>query len=362
MVPTPRSTPLKNLLLAVGSTLVAFLAFEGAFRVHGHLENRGVLDETFDAGIAPPEEGPAELGHIIRPSPNRRIVYELEGGLDVTYSGARVVTDEEGFRSPSGARELERAGYRIVGIGDSFMFGLGVAGDEPYLAVLERRLRERHPELDARVLNMAVPGYNTVMEVAALEEKALAYRPHLVIVEFVGNDLRLPNFIRRKKPVLSLGRSFFVDFVKRRLERRGDLTVFQRLAEQGLEPGLGRDLDEVPAEYRDMVGWRAYVEAMGDLRRLSFEHGFEVLSITLQPPSPLQDKVMALSEELGFYALDVGAVFDRFLRQRGIEEYMGSPLARSTDDGHPTALGHRIAAGAIYRTLRAEYLLPAAPP
>lgn len=361
MVPTPRSTPLKNLALALLTTLAMFLALECAFRVRGYFENRGILDESFDTEIAPPVDGPAELGHMIRPSPNRRVIYELKPGLDVTYAGARVVTDGEGFRSPSGTRELEQAGYRIVGIGDSFMFGLGVEGDQPYLAVLERQLRERHPAIDARVLNMAVPGYNTVMEVATLEQKALRLRPHLVIIEFVGNDLSLPNFIRKKNAVLSLGRSFFADFVERRLDRQRDTTMLQRLADEGLEPGLGRELEDVPREYRDMVGWRAYVEAMEKLRRLAIDNGFEVLSMTLHLPGPQSAKVLEISDSLGFYTFDAGSELEGYLRRRGIEDYLGSPLARSADDGHPSVLGHRIAAGALYRYLRREYLLPAEP-
>ena len=356
-----KSPLLRNLLLAFASLLSTLLVFEAAFRVLAHLENCGLLDSRTPLEIKPPTEGPAGLGHMIRMSENRRIIYELKPDLDVRYSGARVRTDAHGFRSSSSPEELDRAGYRIVGIGDSFMFGLGVEQGEPYLAVLEKRLRAEHPELDARILNAAVPGYNTVMEVETLREKLLSHRPDLVIIEFVGNDLHLPNFIRRKNDVLAVDTSFLVEFFKRRLTRGENPGVHQWLAEAGLEPGLRlEEEDRVPAEYRDMVGFQAYIRTLRELQELSREHSFDVLSMTLASPRPFHTDVMTVSVDLGFHTLHVGEAFERYLHARGFDEYLGSPLALSATDGHPSAQGHRVAAAKIYRYL-VDYVLPQPP-
>ena len=126
----------------------------------------------------------------------------------------------------------------------------------PHLARLAAR---RAGALEA--VNLAVPGYNAVMEVETLREKGLGFRPDIVIVEFIGNDLDLPNFIAAEPPVLSLRRWFLADFVKQRLRsrRRG-------AGESGLVAApretwdLGKyrsEPDSVPAAYRDLVGWPA---------------------------------------------------------------------------------------------------------
>jgi hypothetical protein len=121
------------------------------------------------------------------------------------------------------------------------------------------------------------------MEIAAFEEKALGLRPDLVIIEYVSNDLHLPNFIRTRNDVLALDRSYLVDLVERRLRRGREPELFERLARLGLEPGLAIDEKRVPAQYRDMVGFGSYVDAMRKLRDLSLEHGFSVFTITLSP-------------------------------------------------------------------------------
>lgn len=348
----------KNILLALASILATLLACEVAFRVLGHLENRGILDHATPLGIEPPEDGPADLGHLIRRSANERIIYELKPGLDVEYSGTRVTTDGEGFRGRSSPAEVAEAGYRIVGIGDSFMFGHGVEARRTYLGVLETRLRRHRRDLDARILNTAVPGYNTVMEVATLEEKGLAYRPHLVLIEFVGNDLELPNFIRTPSDVWGFDRSFLVDFFERRRGRRKELSLFGRLERLGLTPGLDIEAERVPAEYRGMVGFEAYVGALRELRELSLEHGFEVLWFTLLAPGNSQRQMIAVSADLGFHVLDVGTVLRDYLDERGLGDYLGSPLALGPDDGHPSVAGHRVAAGALYRYLESFVLPP----
>jgi len=336
-----------NLLLAGVSTLVMLLVFETGFRVRAHLENRGVLDSALDLGIEPPD-GPADLGHMIRMTSNRRIVYELKPNLSVEYQGSRVTTNGQGFRGVEHPVERVDRTYRIVGIGDSFMFGQGV--ENP-------KLTQRRPAREWQVINTAVPGYSTVMEVEALKEKGLAYSPDLVIIEFVLNDLVMPNFMRLKEPVLSLSKSFLVDYFKKRRPKNLRKGLWRRLKDKRVGPAIrdqenptlyASDPEQVPPEYRDMVGWDAYHSAMTDLRRLSDEHGFEVLSICLNPNEPpLKNQALTLSRELGFRVLDIGAVFRRYLDQHGYRYYLQSPLALAPTDGHPTALARGARRGVI---------------
>ena len=83
------------------------------------------------------------LGDMVQASRFDDVVYELKPNLSGVFKKAHVRTNSQGMR---GTREysLEKppGTFRIVGIGDSNLFGWGVAEGEPYLQILERRLGE----------------------------------------------------------------------------------------------------------------------------------------------------------------------------------------------------------------------------
>jgi len=83
----------------------------------------------------------------------------------------------------------DRRAFKVVGLGDSIMYGSGLAREQTYLELLGPRLQAalRRP---VRVLNLAVPAFNTVQESAALRELGLAVGPDLVIVHFWEDDVR----------------------------------------------------------------------------------------------------------------------------------------------------------------------------
>jgi hypothetical protein len=78
------------------------------------------------------------------------------------------------------------AGFRLLGLGDSFAFGFGVEEDDTYLARLERALSARHAE----VINAGLAGMGPDNEARLLAADGPGLRPDLVLVGFyVGNDL-----------------------------------------------------------------------------------------------------------------------------------------------------------------------------
>jgi hypothetical protein len=313
---------------------------------------------------------------MIRLSPDPNVVYELKPDLSVLYQGARVATNAQGFRTDERTAELTCNPAEIVtcivGVGDSFMFGQGVPARDAYMAVMAGRLDEREgPHVErrggpVRFVNTAVPGYNTVMEIATLEAKGLAYEPRVVIVEFVGNDLSLPNFVREPRRPWSLRRSFLGDFAKARLGGGGDRSLYRRLLDAGLlgvpqedTAAMGSTTDPalVPPAYRGLVGWDAYAAAMQRLQELSALHGFDVVSISLGAgDGELETRALRLSRALGFHVIDIGDAFADYLQTNGHADFMRSPLALSPDDGHPSILAHRIAGEILADYLEASVL------
>lgn len=76
---------------------------------------------------------------------------------------------------------------RVLAIGDSFQFGLGVAAEDALPAQLERALASEGA--DAHVWNAGVPGYNLFQSVRALEYWLPRLRPTVVVLGVLENDL-----------------------------------------------------------------------------------------------------------------------------------------------------------------------------
>jgi hypothetical protein len=364
-----RVTPFQGkLLLVLFSTVFALLAVEVAIRVQAALEDMGILRPEFESDIELPSDGYAKLGHVIRLSRNPDIIYELKPDLSALYYGKKMTTNSRGFRCRDIPIQRAENTFRIVGIGDSVMFGKGVADDEVYLTILERRLQASLPDVTVEIVNTAVPGYNTVMEVETLRDKGLIFEPDVVIVDFVGNDLTLPNFIRTERDVLDLRRSFLLDFVRRRREILDSEAVVRRLRREGLRNvpqnivgGLGRTIDpsQVPERYRHMVGWDGFRRAVQELAGLSEKTGFTVVVTALSAyPGDRKAEAFEVFRGVGFATFDVGAVYKEYLEQHGFDAFLGSPLAVSDRDEHPSALAHAIAAEAIQGYLVRERLVP----
>jgi hypothetical protein len=342
----------KSLVLAVASVLVTAAGLEIGFRLLAARSDERTLLAASRA--APPRPGTkVRLGHILRPSLDPRIVFELYPRMSVTFLGAPLVTDERGFRIWPGPGSAEGPPARIVGLGDSVMFGWGVSASESYLTLLADELNRTRPELGWGALNTAVPGYNTVMEVRTLQVKALDPRPDLVLLNFVGNDLRLPNFVLERRSYLSPRRSFLLDFVRSRLHPEGgDLSPRLAYLPRRERP---TDAERVPPRFRDLVGPDAFHRALDDLASLATLHRFEVV-VLAHPEAP--GFVREAAADRGFALVETGARVRELAMDRGLSGTWEPPLSLTAADPHPSALGHELIARALHEALE-ETGLPA---
>ena len=89
-----------------------------------------------------------------------------------------------GWRDVERNRDSRPGVQRIVCLGDSMAWGWGVEAEERFTDRLEQLLAP-----DVEVLNLAVPGYGTDQELLVLLERGLAYRPAVVLLAFVFNDV-----------------------------------------------------------------------------------------------------------------------------------------------------------------------------
>ena len=92
------------------------------------------------------------------------------------------------------ARQVERdlasvpGAARVLHIGESTTFGLGVKPDEAYPAVLAGLLEERYPGRRFVGLNRGIPGLTTTAMLRTLPDKLQVVRPGLVTIMAGAND------------------------------------------------------------------------------------------------------------------------------------------------------------------------------
>jgi len=84
----------------------------------------------------------------------------------------------------------EKGVYRIVGIGDSYTFGVTPYPDN-FLTVAEKELAARFPEKKVEIYNMGIPSIGPKEEIGLLEDEGFGWEPDMVLINFfVGNDFQ----------------------------------------------------------------------------------------------------------------------------------------------------------------------------
>lgn len=367
---------LTNWLLALGAILATLVFAEIALRVRALSTHSQTLAEALAETRHPPTGANVTLGEMIRISANPTIVYELRPNLDVVYKGARVTTDERGFRVPSATMPEHEDDYLVVGIGDSVMFGQAIEGEETYLHRLQTALEQTAPRPSWRTINTAVPGYNTAMEVETLKAKALALKPDLVLIDLVDNDFSLPNFIPTPELRPDSGRSLILGYLLR-LRQSGsdplylgptDADAYGAFDPRGLMPtpatgsgaaGFADRPELAPPQYADLVGTDAVRRSLRTLRDLASQHAFELAAISMH----VQDtagklELKRIVDDLQIPFIDAGAAIRRYIRAHQVPLGPGSRLRASPDDAHPSALSHEIATAEILHSLRRWKMVP----
>jgi lysophospholipase L1-like esterase len=165
----PRRSRLRRILVGL---LVLFLAGEVGARLWDLAQ--GPTGSLYDFIV------PSGTRFKLRPS-TTVLVPERYG--DITYHFNR-----QGYRDIDHDPQARRR--RLVWLGDSVSFGLGVEQDQTFVGLLQQKLAAGSPPLD--LVNLAIFAYHTGNELDALREEGLPLRPELVVVQFYMNDFATP--------------------------------------------------------------------------------------------------------------------------------------------------------------------------
>jgi hypothetical protein len=93
-----------------------------------------------------------------------------------------------GWRGGREYREQKQAAYRVLFLGDSFTYGLGVNDDETFAARLEQRLTA--DLLPVEAMNAGCPGKGSDYALKSFQLVGRKFHPDLVVLGFFGNDFQ----------------------------------------------------------------------------------------------------------------------------------------------------------------------------
>ncbi len=325
--------------LALASLVFALLAVELGLRAFKPVKFRR------------PERGvEGDWGNLVhRPSDVPGLLYELAPDRVSVHNDKTITVNSLGMRDAE-PREPVPGMRRILVLGDSVSFGLGVEDNETWPHVLDARLRQAEarggPPFD--VLNMAVSGYSTLDEYAQLKHRGLELDPDFVIVGYFLNDPEVepvnnlhatfaPTEWWQHSHLLRLvaskqktrererygrvdGRQDYFHYLHRGPSFRSVLKGFDGFAEVSRANDLPVLVALFPS-YRRKNSWKKYFYR------------------------DLHAQVAAAARERGMHVLDLLPAFEASGRV---------PAQLRVDNWHPNPAGHRVAAEAIQEWLDAH--------
>ena len=270
------------------------------------------------------------------------------------YTFAKPATiNSQGLRSPELLDRLV-VDVRMVCLGDSITYGVGVGDEIPYPRQLERLLNAASSAKTIEVVNTGVQRYATYQEMDYLRGAVQELQPDVVILAIYPNDLAIrpegdytedyenqreqaATSFRKKAPWLYLlaKNSALIELSKQVYLSRGKSNRSLRR--------LTGTLTE-----KDEKRWAAMAAELKMFRKLSEDYAFRPLVVTIPARIQVQRvisnshfpaRILAICADLELPVVDV---HDRFVAslKKGLDPYLDW-------DNHLSETGHRIVAEAL---------------
>ena len=322
----------------------------------------------------------------------RYLPVRMKGNYEGVFWDIPFVTNSHGFRDEPPLDPVPPEGeFRILSLGDSIGFGLGVPSRDRYGQVLQRELNRSPGTFRFRVVNASGQGYSPSSYAAYIQQEGLGLNPDLVLVQIeLCNDvtdealLGWPPGVRASLPERVRGGRYVVGWDGQLLgtwsrgpyfyEKTYIYTVLIRKSLESLyrirpsEPfHSGRGLTYYAMGYekflldRDRIdaGWRRLFGALGGIRDLLDRKRIPFLLLLI--PSRF-----VFQEEAPEHARFARSLMDRAIgqcRSRQIPYLDPSHDLRQAggpelyfDFAHLTGEGNRVTGRVLARELRRRYL------
>lgn len=113
--------------------------------------------------------------------------FEIIPSRHLKQYGHDIAINKQGYRDTNFLITKSPDSKRIVCLGDSMTMGYGIEKSSIYVDVLERSFRSSGKNYE--FMNFSIGGYNTAQEWLVYKHRAADYKPDLVLVQFLLNDL-----------------------------------------------------------------------------------------------------------------------------------------------------------------------------
>ena len=254
------------------------------------------------------------------------ISYRLRPGLDGQFHHARYQVNSLGLRGPDIAFDKSAGERRILWLGDSLVFGIGVNNEQTMPAVVERLANQGSRNARYRVVNMGVPSYNTEQELIQLENLGLNLQPDAVLLLFAPNDIEVKNWVFEKR------RSWIADFAQRSYAL-STLFVFSRFARESA--GVPESYVNMPDFADENPRWRAIADSLARIHQICIERSIPFVVLTMGPTDQMPfSKVADEGRKDGFEVIGLQPQLDPRWPDAVSPRYRNSRV-----DSHPNLAG-----------------------
>jgi len=175
----------RRLLLALAATFGVPLLVETTIQLVGDPRYARIAEQ---AAAGAPYWGLARAG--LYEVADEALRFRLAPGFRATIGGVDYRVNAHGLRGPAVATPKPAGARRVLLLGDSYAFGLGLTEDAAIPAQLERALAAAG-DAAVEVVNGGVPAYQTEQERLLLERVGFALEPDVVVLLYFAND-KLP--------------------------------------------------------------------------------------------------------------------------------------------------------------------------
>lgn len=183
-------------MLVAVSAVIAAIGYAALPYLEAHYRP---LIVQYIAATLPPEEKKAIYNEISKETPSLwdTVPEPLVGriakpGLDVYQSYAQVKTNNAGMRDNRAYLKKDPSMYRIVCLGDSFVFGEAGKQEDRWCDQLQQWFRDTNTLLDGKpveTLALGLSSWTMLQEATYLTSRISDYDPDLIIVLTVSNDI-----------------------------------------------------------------------------------------------------------------------------------------------------------------------------
>lgn len=166
---------------------------------------------------------------LVRESADPQRIYELRPATSGRGWDTDVSVNFHGFRGPAISPQKRANLFRIAVLGDSVSFANYLPEDAAFPRLLESQLLASGRNVE--VVNLSVPGYNTLQEVSTLRDIGVQFSPDLVVLAYCINDLGISSGVleyisRLRKYRGSIYKSRVAQFVRVQLDRLEQMGYF----------------------------------------------------------------------------------------------------------------------------------------